>query len=638
MKKLFQNSLYAFVIYIIGILFFTIFRIILIFSYIQFNETYTFQNSNLFKAMIMGFRFDTVISCYILILPVLLLCIGSFLKKGNIAICKFAMWWSLILYNISFIFTAANIPYYLQFNKQINASIWNWMSEPGFVLNMMFSELSFIIYIILFFAIAIIYSFIIIKWTRFYLSQTADTSQSRILYGLPILYSLIILFFVFLGIRGRTATKSPIRIGTAYFCNDQFMNQAGLNPMFVLLRSSIDMQNENKRSVNLTEEITAFKTAAKELGMNTDSVYWYKQIEASDSISKKNIVVILMESFCSDLLEWKDRTHFINSLIKKSIYFKNTYSAGIHTMNGIHSTIFGYPALLNQHPLKSIKPFYGMPSAFIDNGYSTMYFTTHDDQFDNVAGFLIANGFENIYAQKDYPKSEVKSNLGVVDDYMLRYAVNKLSEYDKQNTKPFFATMLTASNHQPYIIPEYFTPKEGDIRKKIVEYSDWALSRFFEEAQKQDWYKNTIFVLLGDHGSPAGLNLYDVSLIYHQIPLLIFEPGKENQARTIRNIAGQIDVFPTIMGILGLPYRNETFGIDLLKDKRDYIFFSSDDSYACVDSTFYYINRMDGRESLYNYSQNSAEDSISFYREKAAEMNEYAKTMIQAAQYIIKNK
>lgn len=638
MKKLIQNTIYVLGIYITGIIFFTIARIALIISFISINETYTFQNSTLLKAMAMGFRFDTVISCYILILPVLLLCIGAFLKKGNTPICKFVMWWSLVLYIVSFIFTSANIPYYLQFNKPINASIWNWLTEPRFVLKMMFYEASFLIYILLFFVIAIVYSLAISRWTKRHIARTEDMAPTQIHYGLPIVYSILLLFLVFIGMRGRIAVKSPIRIGTAYFCNDQFMNQAGLNPVFVLMRSSIDMQKENMRTVNLADGKTSFENAAKQLGMTTDSTSWFRQTAAADTVMKKNVVVILMESFCSDLLEWKDRTPFVNSLIDKSIYFKNTYSAGIHTMNGIHSTMFGYPALLNQHPLKSIKPFYGMPSAFIDNGYSTMYFTTHDDQFDNVGGFLIANGFENIYAQKDYPKSEVKSNLGVVDDYMLRYAVNKLSEYEKQNTKPFFATMLTASNHQPYIIPEYFTPKEGDIRRKIVEYSDWALSRFFEEAQKQDWYQNTIFVLLGDHGSPAGLNLYDVSLIYHQIPLLIFEPGKENQARTIKNIAGQIDVFPTVMGILGLPYRNETFGIDLLKDKRDYIFFSSDDSYACVDSTFYYVNRMDGRESLYNYSQNSAEDSISFYREKAAEMDDYAKTMIQAAQYIIKNK
>lgn len=638
MKKILTNTLFAFSIYLVGMLFFSIFRIILLNAYISANDTYEFLNGNLIKALIMGVRFDTTTSCYIMILPVLLLCLGSFFKRIEIWIVKFVKIWVLFMYSLSFLTTAANIPYYLQFNKPINASIWNWMSEPSFVLGMIFSETSFVIYFILLIVVIAAFSFSIIKITKLHLKRISNIESTKFNYGIPIIYSIFLLSVVFLGIRGRWTKKSPIRIGTAYFCSDQFMNQLGLNPVFVLMRSSLDMLKENKQIVSLADTKGSFNRAANMLGMTTDSTGWYKDVVPKEPARKKNIVVILMESYCTDLLEMDDRTPFIKNLITKSVYFKNTYSAGIHTMNGIHATLFSYPALLNQHPLKSIKSFYGMPKALIDNGYSTIYFTTHDDQFDNVAGFIIANGIENVYAQKDYPTSEVRSNLGVVDDYMFRYAVNKLSEHSRNNNKPFFATILTASNHQPYIIPEYFTPKEGDMRKKIVEYSDWAISVFFEEAKKEDWYNNTLFVLLGDHGSPAGINLYDVSLLYHQIPFIIYEPGKEAESKVMPDIAGQIDVFPTIMGWLNLPYRNETFGIDLMREKRDYIYFSSDDSYACVDTTYYYVNRMDGRESLYNYSAKSAEDSIMYYKEKANEMDEYAKTMIQAAQYIIKDK
>lgn len=638
MKKFILNTLYVTGVYVTGIVFFTIFRIVLFKSYLSFNDAYSYSDSDLFQALWMGFRFDTVISCYILIVPVLLLCITSFLKTKSGPFMKFVMLWLMILYSISYVFTAANIPYYLQFNKQINASIWNWMSEPSFVIGMMFSEKSFLVYIFLFIVICILYCLFVVFWTKFFIRKVDSVEQKPGFSVVLLLCSLLLLFLTFAGIRGRLVIKSPIRIGTAYFGSDQFMNQLGLNPVFVLMKSSMDKSKENRQKVNLADGRISFEKAAVLLGMQTDSVSWYKDVLGEDTLQRKNVVVILMESFCTDLLEWKDRTPFVNGLIKKSLYFKNTYSAGIHTMNGIHSTLFSYPSLLNQHPLKNIRPFYGMPSAMVDNGYSTMYFTTHDDQFDNVAGFLIANGVERIFAQKDYPSSEVKSNLGVVDDYMLRYAVRKISEVSEETEKPFFATLLTASNHQPYVIPEYFIPKEGDMRRKIVEYSDWALSRFFEEASKEEWYGNTLFVLLGDHGSPAGLNLYDVSLLYHQIPLIFFEPGGNGPTGTVTDIAGQIDVFPTIMGWLGLPYRNETFGVDLMKEKRKYVFFSSDDSYACVDSSYYYVNRMDGRESLYNYAAHSEKDSISFYAEKAREMDDYAKTMIQAAQYIVTNK
>lgn len=638
MRKIVQHTIYVLGLYALGIIFFTIFRIVLLKSYLAFNTDYVYSEMDLLQALWMGFRFDSVISCYILAVPVLLLCIISFYKTRSGVFFRFTMYWSIILYVLSYIFTAANIPYYLQFNKQINASIWNWMSEPSFVIKMMFSENSFLIYIMLFFIVCILYCLLAVFWTKYSLKKAENTDSKPVSITVGVLCSLILLSLTFAGIRGRLVIKSPIRIGTAYFGSDQFMNQLGLNPVFVLIKTSMDMEKEGRQIVSLADGKKSFESAARMLGMNTDSVSWYRNISEGDSVQYKNVVVILMESFCTDLLEWKDRTPFVNSLIRKSVYFKNTYSAGIHTMNGIHSTLFSYPSLLNQHPLKHIRPFYGLPGAMIDNGYSTMYFTTHDDQFDNVAGFLLANGIERIFAQKDYPSAEIKSNLGVVDDYMLRYAVKKMGEVSRETGKPFFATLLTASNHQPYVIPDYFVPKDGDIRQKIVEYSDWALSRFFDEASKEKWYDNTLFVLLGDHGSPAGLNLYDVSLPYHQIPLIFFEPGREDMATTICDIAGQIDVFPTIMGWLGLPYRDETFGIDLMKEKRKYIYFSSDDSYACVDTTFYYVNRMDGRESLYNYSVFSEDDSLSFYPVLARDMDDYAKTMIQAAQYIVKHK
>lgn len=129
-------------------------------------------------------------------------------------------------------------------------------------------------------------------------------------------------------------------------------------------------------------------------------------------------------------------------------------------MNGIHATLYGYPALLNQHPLKAIKSFYGISKVLIANGYSTMYYTTHDDLFDNVAGYIIANGIEHVYSQNNYPKNEIRSGLGVSDDFMLKYVVNKISEYHKNNDKPLFAAILK-------------------------------------------WFDNTLFVLLGDHGTPA---------------------------------------------------------------------------------------------------------------------------------------
>ena len=640
MKKILHGLCYLTGIYTIALVFFSIFRAILFITEYGHNEMADSDTIGLIsKAFLIGLRFDTVISCYILILPLLLICIQAFTRSPIKNLYKGIYIWSGFLFSISLILSAANIPYFRQFYKTINASVWNWAGELSFVTGMLLKENDFLLYIILFFIADILFLYLLKRFYRF-MVQKGKSLATASFRGIAPICCIIVCCICFLGIRGRIARKSPIRIGTAYFCNNSFLNQLGLNPTFVFLKTSLEFNSEKNKEIRLMDNKQAVHRAAGYLNIkNISEKSWQKTIPASDSLSKKNVVLILMEGFCTQLLDKKDRTPFVNTLINRSIYFPNAFSAGIHTMNGLYSCLFSFPALLNQHPFKNggIKTYNCWPSTMKENGYHTLYFTTHDDQFDNIGGYLLANQIEQITSQKDYPISEVHSNLGVCDDYMFKRSIPVINKANKDG-KPFFATMLTASNHHPIIIPDYYTPKEGDRKDQIVEYADWALAGFFEQASKEPWYKNTIFVLTGDHGSPAGNNLYDVSLSYHQIPLIIYEPGKEDRAYVCENLAGQIDIYPTVMGMLGLPYKNETFGIDLFRENRPYLLFSSDDSYCCVDTQYYYVNRLDKRESLYNYKMESTQDSISYYPEKARIMNDYALSMLQAAQYFVLQK
>ena len=107
-------------------------------------------------------------------------------------------------------------------------------------------------------------------------------------------------------------------------------------------------------------------------------------------------------------------TPFMDSLAKNSLYFDNIYTTGKHTFNGIFSTLFSFPALYRQHPMKVINNYDGIASVLSEKGYSTTYVTTHDSQFDNAEGFLRANKFQNIINESNYPSSEVKTTLGVL--------------------------------------------------------------------------------------------------------------------------------------------------------------------------------------------------------------------------------
>jgi phosphoglycerol transferase MdoB-like AlkP superfamily enzyme len=204
-----------------------------------------------------------------------------------------------------------------------------------------------------------------------------------------------------------------------------------------------------------------------------------------------------------------------------------------------------------------------------------------------------------------------------------------------QTGKPFFAALLTASNHTPIIIPEYFTPHEGDLRSQILEYSDWSLKKFFHLAKRESWFENTIFVLCSDHGSPFGRQLYDMAITLNHIPMMILSPDKEPGIYDAP--AGQIDIFPTVMGLLGIDYKNNTFGQDLLEKRREYIFFSADNTVGCIGDSLLYTYHNDGRESLYNYKKQSSVNIIETHRDEAGKMKKYAFSMTQTAQYMLRN-
>jgi len=636
MKRLLQTILFLGCVHVWTLVVAMLFRVAL---YV-IEGPFEFDSSLVFDAFCMGLRFDNLMSCVLISIPVVALFFALFFKPNKI-VHGAVYWYICIIYSISFFIAAVDIPYFDQFFKHVNASVWNWFDEPSFVLKMVFSEPSYFVYGIAYIIVVLGFSWVVKKLKICFLDPQTGAGVDSIRNGMIVGVSFVLIAFLcVMGIRGRLGQKSPVRIGTAYFCNEPFLNQLGLNPTYVLIRTTASMSKESKQQIHFIDDSTAISYVRNEFGIATDSLLEIspiaRYVPSADSIQRKNVVIIMMESMASHFVADTVLTPFLNQLIRKSTFFSNGYSAGIHTMNGVYGTLFSFPALMNQHPFKTgdIVTYESWPTVMKQNGYTTFYFTTHDEQFDNIGGYMSANNMEFVYSEKDYPSNEVRSNLGVVDDYMFRFSMPKLTEAAQEN-KPFFAAFLTASNHAPHIVPEYFTPKQADLRYQVIEYSDYALQLFFEQAKQQPWYNNTIFALVGDHG--AANNDYDVSLAYHHVPIIIYDPTSENP-RVIPDMAGQIDIFPTVMGILGFPYINNTFGIDLMKEKRQMMFFSSDDAYCCIDSCHYYVCRNEGGESLYAYRTQDSENQIADFQGKASHMKTYAQSMIQAAQYVILQK
>ena len=482
-----------------------------------------------------------------------------------------------------------------------------------------------------------------------YRKKWLDHQETNFQFSLPaLLWFVPTAALLLLGARGRLEQKSPIRIGTAYFSNHAFPNQLGLNPTYTLIKSIEEELKGNRKEITLMPNDKAISAAKNYLKIdptnNYDSPIARIATAGAEQKQKPNLVLVIMESMTADKMGRYGNpdglTPTLDSLAKISYSFDNTYSAGIHTHNGIFSTLYSYPALMQQHAMKHVvlPEYTGIAKELKKHDYQTIYFTNHDDQFDNVGGFLSANGFETIVSEDDYPDEKVLSTLGVGDDFLFEYAVPKLNQLHKK-AKPFFASLMTASDHGPYNIPDDvgFTGKHDDIQKRIVEYADWSIHKFLKLAQKETWFDNTIFVFIADHGNPH-FSDYDMPLSYHHVPFIVHAPTLLGTPKAFDEMAGQIDVGPTLIPLMGLSHLNNTLGVDLMKHNRPYMYFSADDKYGCISKDYFLVVRNIGTESLYHYENEDTRNYISEKPELADSMKHYAKSMIQTAQWMLLNK
>ena len=627
-------------IYLAAIGVFTVFRLILFFTGLSF-ITPDDSFGNILYAFWMGLRFDTVITGYIVFFPFLALIVIAMINPRSKLPGMIIFYFLFAVFSLSFAVCAIDIPFFGQFFVRLNMSAFQWLESPLFVAKMVLHEFRFIGYMIPLTLLLIIFFWVLKRsFSDFFCNQ----HQGNIL--LTVLLSLCVSGLMFTGMRGRLEEKTPIVVGTAFFGQNAFLNQLGLNPNFTLMRSFLD----NKSDENKTVHMVHFMDNDQAL-QQVQSLF---SIESPDDCSPilrritpdtvntnpANVVFVLMESMSAARMTYfgsqKQLTPFLDSIASKSYFFENFYGAGAHTHNGIFSTLFSYPTIYRQRIMDDVTmpKFNNMASVLKKNGYSAIYFTTHDGQFDNIEGFLTGNSFDKVIKQTDYPSNKVVSNLGVPDDYMFEFSIPVLNKLYAQK-RPFFATFSTSSNHSPYYIPGCFSPRQQNIRDAIVEYADWALYKFIQMAEQQDWFDNTIFIFVADHGGVFD-DIYSMPLNYHHIPLIIHAPKIITQPQIFDCMGGQIDIFPTVMHLLQLPYINNTMGIDLLSEKRPFMYFSAHDKYGVVsDSLFLIVTKNSETDELFRYRQQDKTNYIDHYKTIADEMKNYAKANFQVTRYII---
>ena len=283
---------------------------------------------------------------------------------------------------------------------------------------------------------------------------------------------------------------------------------------------------------------------------------------------KKNVVLISVESLSAEFMAAYGNTEgitpFLDSLAQKSIFLTNLYATGNRTVRGLEALTLCVPPTPGESIVKrkDNKDKFTTGSVFKSKGYSVKYLYGGYSYFDNMKDFFAGNGYDIIDRDNFTPEEITFANIwGVSDEDMARKAIKEMNAQAKTG-KPFFNHWMTVSNHRPFTYPEgrIDIPGTAKSRSGGVKYTDYALKLFFELAKKESWFKDTVFVIVADHcASSAGRT--ELPLDRYRIPCLIYADFLE--AEQIDKLASQIDVMPTVMGLLNFSYESKFLGQDI---------------------------------------------------------------------------
>ncbi|MGC5701524.1 LTA synthase family protein [Pseudomonas sp. NFXW11] len=287
---------------------------------------------------------------------------------------------------------------------------------------------------------------------------------------------------------------------------------------------------------------------------------------------KPNIVLVTLESFSAKYMgsngDARNLTPNLDALRAQSLYFNNFYATGTRTDRGLEAITLAIPPT----PGRSIVKRIGRESGFASLGqqlqavgYDSVFVYGGRGYFDNMNAFFSGNGYR-VVDQSSVDESEIhfKNAWGMADEDLYAQTL-KLADADYAQQRPFLLQLMSTSNHRPYTYPDgRIDIKSGNGRDGAVKYTDYAIGEFLKAARQKPWFDNTIFVFVADH-TAGSAGKEDLPISNYQIPLFIYAPGLI-PARESAQLASQIDLAPTLLGLLNLDYESTFFGRNLLQD------------------------------------------------------------------------
>jgi phosphoglycerol transferase MdoB-like AlkP superfamily enzyme len=284
-----------------------------------------------------------------------------------------------------------------------------------------------------------------------------------------------------------------------------------------------------------------------------------------------NVVLVSVESFSAEFMaafgNKQGLTPRLDALAGESLLFTRLYATGTRTVRGLEALSLSVPPTPGHSIVKrpNNDRLFTVGEVFKQRGYEPLYLYGGYGYFDNMSSFFGGNGYTVVDRNALTPEQIHFENVwGVADEDLFDLSLRELDQRHAAGKK-FFAHVMTTSNHRPFTYPEGridIPSKSG--REGGVKYTDYAIGRFIDQARSRPWFDDTVFVIVADH-THKGRGRQELPIENYHIPMLIYSPKHVAPGRN-DTIASQIDVAPTLLGLLNFSYNSRFFGHDILRD------------------------------------------------------------------------
>ncbi|HEY8272197.1 MAG TPA: sulfatase-like hydrolase/transferase [Pseudobdellovibrionaceae bacterium] len=438
-----------------------------------------------------------------------------------------------------------------------------------------------------------------------------------------------VLVLVVVGVRGGLQ-KKPLNIVNAHLFVAPILNNLVLNSTFTFIKSY---------GAEALSHAVYFSDRNEMLQHLNGGIKGPSLLEGHRLKKAQNVVVIILESFSLEYMGevngGQGFTPFLDSLAHKSLFFKNSYANSRRSIEGVAAVVAGVPAMMNEPFISShfsSNYFVGLGSLLAGQKYSTGFFHGGNNGTMYFDSFAKSAGYDYYYGANEFPDpSQNDGTWGIFDEPFLQFMRMKIHSMKP----PFLASVFTLSSHNPYRIPEQYKGKFPKGPLEILEsvaYADYSLQRFFEEAAKEPWYKDTLFVITADH---TGLNYRpenENELSRFRIPILFYHPSYQWPAFIQQDqVVQQIDILPSIMDFLGLQNKEMNYlGRSVFIPGERTATMYLDGRYFLVANDFFLDGLMNGTEmKMYALQDSFEKEPLAEPKERRAHLEERLKASIQ---------